>query len=93
MKISAEAATRNRELINSLQQAWKEKETKMEEQQTAANEQYVPSLAIMLNLNELNFIIEKLAKNPYEEVAGVIEKVRYQAIQQLQPQQQETPAE
>lgn len=31
MKISAEAATRNRELINSLQQAWKEKETKMED--------------------------------------------------------------
>ena len=40
----------------------------MEEQQTAVNEQYVPNLAIMLNLNELNFIIEKLAKNPYEEV-------------------------
>ena len=50
-------------------------------------EQFVPSIALMLNLNEVNFIIEKLAKYPYEEIAGVLDKIRFQAYQQLQEQQ------
>lgn len=49
-------------------------------------------ITITLNLNEANAILGSLGKQPYDEVAGLIAKIREQALEQLNPVSEEVPA-
>lgn len=49
-------------------------------------------MIIDLDITELNYILETLAKQPWEQVALLIEKIREQAIPQL-PTEEETTSE
>lgn len=44
-----------------------------------------PELTFKLTVEESNIIMTCLAKQPYEAVAGVIDKMRAQAAPQLEP--------
>lgn len=44
-------------------------------------------IQIELTVNEVNAILLALAKQPYESVAQLIEKIREQAIPQVPPEQ------
>lgn len=51
-------------------------------------------LTLTLDVNEVNAILGALEVQPFNQVAGLINKVRAQAIPQLEEQQkQETPAD
>ena len=55
-----------------------------------------PILQFQLPVTEVNFILSLVGKQPYDQVAGLIDKIRAQAAPQLvafaQQQEQATPA-
>ena len=55
-----------------------------------------PVLQFQLPVTEVNFILGLIGKQPYDQVAGLIDKIRVQAAPQLvafaQQQEQATPA-
>ena len=61
----------------------------MENQEQAAPQ----NITLVLNVPEVNGVLAALAKAPYEQVAQLIEKIRSQAIPQLQEPAPEAPAE
>lgn len=60
----------------------------MENQEQAQAPQ---NLSLVLNVPEVNAVLAALSKAPYEQVAQLIEKIRSQAIPQLQEQPAEAP--
>ena len=55
-----------------------------------------PTLQLQLPVTEVNFILGLVGKQPYDQVAGLIDKIRAQAAPQLvtfaQQQEQAAPA-
>lgn len=41
-------------------------------------------MTLELNLDEINLIMASLGRQPYEQVEGLIQKIRAQALPQLQ---------
>lgn len=46
---------------------------------------------IKLNVDQINYIISSLSKQPYEDVAELIETIRYQAMEQINQSAKEEP--
>lgn len=49
-------------------------------------EKPVPQLTLQLDLNEVNYVLTSLGKEPFNTVAGLINKIREQGIVQLKEQ-------
>lgn len=55
-------------------------------------EKQVINITLNLTLEEVNLVLSCVAKQPYEAVAGLIDKIRAQGIPQV-PQEEPAPAE
>jgi hypothetical protein len=50
-------------------------------------------ISITLNLDEVNVVMQGLGQLPYAQVSPLVDKIRGQAIPQVQAQQQAAPAQ
>lgn len=48
----------------------------------------VPAITLNLDLNEINAIMQSLGQAPYAQVAGLVDKIRQQAVPQVQAAEQ-----
>lgn len=48
------------------------------------------NLLISLNVDEVNFIINTIAEKPYNQVADLLQKIRQQALDQVNPAPKDT---
>ena len=51
------------------------------------------AIKLELELDELNGVLHAIAQLPYAQVAGLVEKIKLQAIPQIQEQQAQAEAE
>lgn len=49
------------------------------------------NLSISLTVDEVNFIINTIAEKPYNQVADLLQKIRQQALDQVNPAPKGTP--